>query len=778
MHSLKPKSSPFTGEAMWIWGQGGFWQNDFNPGSPFRTCYFRKSFHVPAEGGKLTVHISADSRYTLFINGSRVCSGPAKGDIAHQFYDTVVLDPWLKPGENIISVVVICFATAHPNYSEFGVPLSIMTATPAFILDGSLTDREGVRQLAALHTNGSWSSLPDRAYSHHRAADVPGIVSGLGEDLDYGQYPEGWQCDADARTGDWRPSVELAVGVTGKSFTDTPLPYRLVPRMIPLLREESRRFASVYESSSLQRDEAERWVLDGSTITVGPGQTVSLIVDAGELTTGYPVLTFGGGSRATVMLTYSEALHKDGRKRVEKVPQGGTVEGLHDSFRCDGKDHSYEPMHWRTFRYIQIDISSGDEALLLRDLGYRFVGYPLELKAKFASSDERHSKLWDMTFRTLQLCCHDTFEDCPYYEQNQYAGDSQVVALVAGYMTGDWQLTRQAVLMFNWSADYEGITKSRYPNRVPQIIPSWSLLWIVMVYEYWWHTGDLETADACKKVMISTLDWFQSYLNDRYLLENLDYWTVVDWVKEWNDPPGAPPGSRSGETGLITAQYSYSLKLAASLLAVLGHPELAERYSRLHSKTTEGINQRCWDEGKGLYRDCPQLETYSELGNAWPILAGCATAERAAAICDQFNRNEALAKATLYGRYYVFRALERGERYGKFAELLDWWYLMMDSDLTTWPEEPWLARSFCHAWSCSPGYEFLSGILGVKPAAPGFREIRIEPQDCGLAWAKGSVPTPYGAVEVAWEIVQGRMQVEVKAPEEVKYTVVLPKTRR
>ncbi|MFC5407521.1 family 78 glycoside hydrolase catalytic domain [Cohnella soli] len=773
MHRSGTDQSPFTGEALWIWGPGGNWQNKFNNGSPFRTCYFRKSFHVPAAGAKLTVHVSADSRYTLFVNGIRICCGPAKGDIAHQFYDTLVLDSYLKPGENNISAVVICFSATHPDYSKLGVPLSIMTATPAFILDGVLIDKDEERILETLHTNSTWSSLSDRAYAHHRSEDAPGIVSGLGEDLDYEQYPLGWQNGTDTANR-WQPAVVLAAGVTRETVMDSPLPFRLFPRMIPMMREETRRFAGVYRSDLIDRDEAERWIRDGEAISIPPGRKVSLIVDAGELTTGYPIVNFQRGRGSLVTVTYSEALYKDGCKTVEKVLEGGTVEGLYDSFQCDGRDHAYEPLHWRTFRYIRIDIAVGEEPLDIRDFFYRFVGYPMELLATFASSDERHSRLWEMTFRTLQLCCHETFEDCPYYEQNQYSGDSQIVALVMGYMTGDWRLARQAVLLFNWSADYEGITKSRYPARVPQVIPSWSLLWIVMVYEYWWHTGDIETAALCKNVIKSTLNWFEGFLSERYLLNKLPYWKIVDWVKEWDNPPGSPPGADGGETGLISAQYAHCLKLAARLMDTLGQADVAEHYNRLSGKIVDGINRHCWDESKGLYKDCPQLETYSELGNAWPIIAGCASRERAEAIGAQFNRNGSLAKSTLYGRYYVFRALEAGRSYGKFAELLDWWYLMMDSDLTTWPEEPWLARSYCHAWSCSPGYEFLSGILGVKPAAAGFEEVLIAPQPCGLNWAKGSVPTPKGRIDVAWEIVRNTVQVEVQAPEGLNYTIKLP----
>jgi hypothetical protein len=46
---------------------------------------------------------------------------------------------------------------------------------------------------------------------------------------------------------------------------------------------------------------------------------------------------------------------------------------------------------------------------------------------------------------------------------------------------------------------------------------------------------------------------------------------------------------------------------------------------------------------------------------------------------------------------------------------------------------------------------FQTYLLGVEPVEPGFRVFRIAPQPPdGLAWARGSVPTPHGLIEVEW----------------------------
>ena len=53
-----------------------------------RFAYFRCDKTLPA-GCTLTLDITANSRYRLWINGRPVLSGPCKGDRFRQYYETV-----------------------------------------------------------------------------------------------------------------------------------------------------------------------------------------------------------------------------------------------------------------------------------------------------------------------------------------------------------------------------------------------------------------------------------------------------------------------------------------------------------------------------------------------------------------------------------------------------------------------------------------------------------------------------------------------------------------
>src|SRR5674476_657016 len=68
--------------------------------------HFRKTFDLEKVPDRLVVHVSADNRYILFVNGERVCYGPAKGDLKTYKYDVVDIAKFLQPGKNVLAALV------------------------------------------------------------------------------------------------------------------------------------------------------------------------------------------------------------------------------------------------------------------------------------------------------------------------------------------------------------------------------------------------------------------------------------------------------------------------------------------------------------------------------------------------------------------------------------------------------------------------------------------------------------------------------------------------
>jgi hypothetical protein len=71
--------------------------------------------------------------------------------------------------------------------------------------------------------------------------------------------------------------------------------------------------------------------------------------------------------------------------------------------------------------------------------------------------------------------------------------------------------------------------------------------------------------------------------------------------------------------------------------------------------------------------------------------------------------------------------------------------------LTTFAETPDPTRSDCHAWSASPVYYFLSLVSGIKPASPGFKTVKIEPNPGSLKNIDATMPHRFGTIRVRLE---------------------------
>src|SRR5699024_8724822 len=110
--------------------------------------------------------------------------------------------------------------------------------------------------------------------------------------------------------------------------------------------------------------------------------------------------------------------------------KNGHLEGYTDIYCPAGTDpedacHVYEPFWFRTFRFIRLHITVGETPLVLHKFDYDETGYPLEIRSHAETSDASLADIWDISARTLKRCMHETYEDCPFYEQLQYVMDSR-----------------------------------------------------------------------------------------------------------------------------------------------------------------------------------------------------------------------------------------------------------------------------------------------------------------------------------------------------------------
>jgi hypothetical protein len=86
----------------------------------------------------------------------------------------------------------------------------------------------------------------------------------------------------------------------------------------------------------------------------------------------------------------------------------------------------------------------------------------------------------------------------------------------------------------------------------------------------------------------------------------------------------------------------------------------------------------------------------------------------------------------------------------------------------------WTSGDLSHGWCSTPLVQMSARVLGVTPAAPGFKTISIRPEPCDLKWAKGRVPTPHGNVYVSWVLGGDKFTLDVTVPGGTEAEVTLP----
>jgi hypothetical protein len=734
------------------------------PKNEYGVYLYRKHLSLGPLPAHFIVHVTGDARYRLFVNGHSVSFGPQRSDTTLWRYDTVDLRPWLKTGDNVLAAEV-------QSYGE-DEPYAIMTLRTGFLLQGDTSAEESV------DTDATWKVFRDESHRPippDRARLKTFIVVGPGERLDGSQYPWGWTT-ADFDDSSW-PSARI-LGHGQPEGWGTDVSWWLAPRSIPAMEETPLRLSRVRRVSGVQPAAA---FLDGKAPLTVPAHTkATVLLDQGYETSAFPQLTVSGGHGSRVTLTYAEALfdqagHKGNRDEIENRE----ILGLTDEFRPDGGAHRhFAPFDFRTYRYLQLEVETGDEPLVAEDIYGVFTGYPFKENGSFASDDPELARIWTVGWRTARLCAFETYVDCPYYEQLQYIGDTRIQALISLYVSGDDRLMRNAIELFDRSRIPEGLTQSRYPSISPQLINTFSLFWVDMIHDYWMHREDDAFIRARLVGMDNVLGWFERRIDEKTgLLGPLPYWTFVDWTGEWNWSEergigGTPDGAKQGGSAIVSLQFAGTLQRAAALSRAFGKTERATHYEKLAAGLRAAVMQRCWDEKRRLFADTPEKKSFSQHVNVMAVLSGAIEGDSARELIGRVAHDASLIQCSTYFRFYLLRAMKEAGLGDDYLSMLGPWHEMLSRGLTTFAEQPDPTRSDCHAWSASPVYDLLATVCGVEPASPGFATVKIEPHLGKLKHAEGKVMHPKGEILVSLVREGDGLRAKVTLPPSVTGTFV------
>ncbi len=480
------------------------------------------------------------------------------------------------------------------------------------------------------------------------------------------------------------------------------------------------------------------------------------IFDAGAETFARLRVTVRSGGPAMIALTTGESLNEVNRyaRRVT------------DLFELqDGQSFTTSPTG---FRYVKLlALSAGQCSVLFDPIEVQHIRYPVTVAGQFSCSDETLNAIFRLSTRTLHLCMQNEIWDGIKRDQLPWMGDLYTEALAAYTLFGDYRLARRslAVLAEIGPAPSRPLEQQRYPGLTTiwktasgeiNDIPSYTLWWLVGLWDYWMYSGDTALVSELSTELEAALEQIARSIGPDGLWRLVAGWDFVDWAP-------LTPFDRSVYCHLLAAR---ALGLGAELLEALGKD--AASYRNLQSHLTQAARTACHQQGRFYFGD-------SHHANAQAVCSGILTASEMVSHFEQTLQPDPPLSMTYWHRYLDLAAAAQvgAVPWGQAYIRRHWGQALQIGMTSLWEafDPAWLGddphavsmigagyaryggyeTSLCHGWSAGPAVWLQQAVLGVTPAQAGFSSFHFQPHLGDLDWAEGSIPTPHGIIHVRLE---------------------------
>jgi len=719
--------------------------------------YFRKEIELKEKPKSFLVHVSGDNRYKFFVNGQMVSLGPARSDLYHWNFETVDIAPYLSNGKNTICSIV---------WNEGANRATAQTSSAtAFILQGN-----GIEE-SVVNTGRSWKGIKMEAFAAIKPTAIGYFIAPFGEFNDMTKNVDGWMNNG-FDDASWK-----SADIQGAGFPKGVNPiganqWMLVPSQLPKMELKTQRLLQMRLSEGIKVPAG--FPSSKKQLTIPAHTKARIILDQTFLTNAYPVFEYSKGKDAAVLFTYAESFYDE--KSMEKADRNAIKDkkifGVKDSIICNGKnEQNFAALNWKTYRYVQLDIKTANEPLIINDFYGIYTAYPFKNNSVFDSDNPIFTKILENGWRTARLCAMETYMDTPFYEQLQYVGDTRIQALISYYNSGDDRLARQAINAIDYSRLSEGVTQSRFPATADNIIPPFSLIWIGMLNDYYHYRPDADFVKSHLPGVRQILSFYQNFQQEDGTIKNAPYWNFIDWpenAKGWK--AGVPPLNADGGSAALDFQLLWSYQWAAELENNLGVKELANLYSAKAQQLKQTIMRKYWDDSKKMFADTDKKNSFSQHANTLAILTETIKGNDAQQLFRTMTQDNEITRASIYFQYYINQALRKVGLGNEYENRLQIWKDNLALGMTTWGEDSDVksTRSDCHAWGSSPNIELFRTVLGIDAAEVGFAKVKIEPHLGTMKKASGKIPHPNGEIKTDYVIdKKGKLSSTIILPKEV-----------
>ena len=693
--------------AQWIWTSAG--EDGVN-----LYADFRQTFALSALPSAARLQISADAQYEVYLNGTVLPLSQFPDYPEYKVMDEAEISAYLRVGENVLCVRVNCPNEDNSVYRR-GRPgvffrITAGDAVPASSGEGTLC----------------------RVSRDYVSGEVERISPQLGFSFRYDATgDDGWL------NTDYQPTADGGWGkavCTGYQPALAPRPI-LLPEILSLtpvrvwsqglfadtvqerLCGERMRTAALAfrQPAALGFSARELPAAEGITLTASEdyGDGIYVVLDMHAETFGYLHLDFAVPEDTDVLIGFGEHLDD---LRVRTAVGGRQLAA---SYRAKAGRQTFTHRLKRIAgRYLQLHIYA--RSVTLYAAGLLPVRYPVKRLPQERLPDELHQRIFEVGCRTLELCMHEHYTDCPWREQALYAMDTRN-QMLCGYPVFDRRTylpyAQASLRLLALGLRSDGLLELCAPARVPITIPVFSLCFVTAVAESYDYGGGEAFAREMLPTVHTILRTFVSRQRDGLVpgFSGAAYWNFYEWREGLNGYLFPPDRSDTMDAPL-NALLILALRDAARLCMALDDPHAAEYTADAAALTA--ATARFWEPEVGLYRTRLQPEEpyYSALTQVLLILADAVPDDRAVGILDRIIRNDpALQPATLACHGYLYDALMRyPSRYADavLRDIAEKWGAMLYSGATSFWETSVGADDFdqagslCHGWSAIPVYVY------------------------------------------------------------------------
>ncbi|MBQ6829787.1 MAG: hypothetical protein IJO59_01535 [Clostridia bacterium] len=520
--------------------------------------------------GAVSLRISADSHYAVYLNGALAAFGQY-ADFPHcKVATTHDITAFCQPGENALFITVWYMGVRASTY-KIGKPGLFFEVTA------------GGAMLAVSGTH-----TPCRKSAQYVSYREKRITNEIGLSC---------FCNAAGEQAPYHPAV-----LTGYAPT-------LHERPVLTL---------TLEDACL------------GTVIGGDGKR-KFILDLGHEEVGFLTLALHSDTEQTLVISYGEHL-VDG-----EVPR---KIGLRD-FSVEygtvaGENEHLNPFRRLGCRYLCVEAK---HPIRLHHAGIRPTMYPVT-ELPFDAGSARRQQIYEVSKRTLRLCMHEHYEDCPWREQSLYAMDSRNQMLMGYYAFGETRFPRANLWLFAQDNREDGVLSDCAPTSSGKPIPSFSLHWFQAIREYTDFSGDHSLVHEIWDKMCSVLDFFMRHFDHERCLVRCPsdelYWNFHEWAGcelQCFEFSAKTPGRFDL---LLNCLLLSAIDTMTYLAELTGHSfPLTPLAAPLRAAIRTTFRRE-----DGLYNTFEHSPHISELGCAYAVLTGVADAADAAVICRVLSNTE------------------------------------------------------------------------------------------------------------------------------------------